>query len=221
MSDVPAVQDYKTELEALPYIQQLYVQQYLLDLNPRAVRDRLRIQQADWERIRRCRRTEDCIHCQVEHVIQLAIHQRNYRVQYTAYDVLRVLVEEINTLRNADIADLYDGDGKLLPVTKWPEEFQRGLVEGIEQEDLYERSHDGEHGENRAGWDKSGTVTKIKLASRKKLLLQALELAGRHTGVGAFPVAGERLGQGMSDLAGAIDQAISEGRQRAARRLKE
>lgn len=227
MSELPAPITYKTALEALDYIPQLYVQQYLIDLDPRAARDRLRMRYPDWKRVRSCQKESvckcgqyrsehffsietrewqdcptsgcakfqrdhieprhDCVHCAVEACIQLAIHERNHRVQVTADDVLRLIIEEIAALRGADLRDLYDDDGRLLPVADWPDEWRKGLVEGIEHEDLMDRSHDGvQAGESKA-WDKVGTVTKVKLASRKKLLMQAIELLGRHTGVNAFP----------------------------------
>ena len=74
----------------------------------------------------------------------------------------------------ADLSDIIDADGKLLPVSAWPEVWRTGLVAGIEVEELFEgRGEDRTH---------VGNVHKVKLADRSK----RLEMIGKHVNVGAF-----------------------------------
>lgn len=74
----------------------------------------------------------------------------------------------------ADIADLYDDDGELLPVKEWPLIWRQGLVQGIEVEELF----DG-HGKERT---QIGVVRKVKLSDR----VRRVELIGKHVSVKAF-----------------------------------
>lgn len=87
-----------------------------------------------------------------------------------AQDVLARLKDEVE----ADIADLFDAEGKLLPVGEWPLVWRRGLVSGIEVEELWEG-----RGKDR---EQVGTLRKIKLSDR----LKRIELIGKHIGVQAF-----------------------------------
>jgi len=84
---------------------------------------------------------------------------------------------------DADVAQLFDEQGQVKPVSHWPQVFRTGLVAGleVESEDIYERSKDG----GQASWDKTGakkTTVKIKLADRTKIA----ELAGKLKSVDAF-----------------------------------
>jgi Terminase small subunit len=84
--------------------------------------------------------------------------------------LLRRLIDEAS----ADIADLYDGEGKLKPVAEWPEVWRQGLVLGLEIEERFE-------GRGNAR-EQVGFVKKIRLSDR----LKRLELIGKHIGVKAF-----------------------------------
>ncbi|SFV31285.1 phage terminase small subunit [Devosia crocina] len=106
--------------------------------------------------------------------IRLRIRQlkrdRAVRLQFDRDRVLERLSDELD----ADLADLFDEAGNLLPVDEWPMAFRTGLVAGIEVEELFEgRGEDREH---------IGRVRKIKLADRGK----RLELVGKHVDVMAF-----------------------------------
>lgn len=100
---------------------------------------------------------------------------------------LRVRIEdEID----ADLADLFDDNtGALKPVREWPMAFRRGLVGGIEVQELYGEAPDG-------GGAKPviGHVKKIKISDR----LKRIELLGKHRDIFAWreKKAGDNLLQG-------------------------
>ena len=87
---------------------------------------------------------------------------RSERTRIDADWLLTRLAEE----SDADVAELFDEAGKILPVRQWPKIFRTGLVAGIDFTKL--------------GEDIS--VTKIKLADRNA----KLKMIGDHIGVGAF-----------------------------------
>ena len=98
----------------------------------------------------------------------------------------------------ADIADLYDGEGRLKPVDEWPEVWRLGLVQGVEIEARFE-------GRGNAR-EQVGFVKKVRLSDR----LKRLELIGKHIGVKAFEETvrvkgleglGERLARARKRLA--------------------
>lgn len=74
----------------------------------------------------------------------------------------------------ADIADLYDAEGRLKPIADWPEVWRQGLVQGVEIEERFE-------GRGNAR-EQVGFVKKVRLSDR----LKRLELIGKHIGVKAF-----------------------------------
>ncbi|WP_242446034.1 terminase small subunit [Sphingopyxis lindanitolerans] len=71
----------------------------------------------------------------------------------------------------ADLADLYDDNGNLLPVKQWPLIWRQGLVAGVET--VREKGRDG---------DGDGVVDKVKLSDR----IKRIELLGKHVDVQAF-----------------------------------
>ena len=116
--------------------------------------------------------------------IQARIAQlREERAERTKIDadwLLKRLADEAT----ADINDLYDDDGMLLPVSDWPLIWRQGLVQGIDVEELFDgRGKDRDH---------IGTLRKIRLSDRVK----RLELIGRHIGVQAFR---DQVGLGNPD----------------------
>ena len=90
----------------------------------------------------------------------------------------------------ADIADLYDGEGKLKPVDEWPAVWRQGLVQGVEIEERFE-------GRGNAR-EQVGFVKKIRLSDR----LKRLELIGKHIGVKALEGTGR--GKGVEGLGGRL-----------------
>lgn len=124
-----------------------------------------------------------------------------------------------------DYSDLYSEDtGKLKSPPEWPEIWRTKLISEFEERLEHGRpaNADGK------AWEPVATITKVKrertldiekaLMQCQKEKREVLGEIGRHIDVKAFPVAGEKLADAVGDLAGSIDRAISEGRQRAAQR---
>ncbi|MET3853050.1 terminase small subunit [Rhizobium sp. OAE497] len=114
---------------------------------------------------------------------------RSHRTGIDADWVLTRLAEEVE----ADLADLYNDDGSLLPVEEWPLIWRQGLVSGFDVEELF-----GGKGEERK---QVGIVRKLRLSDR----LKRLELIGKHINVNAFQDTVEV--RGLSALADRLDRA--------------
>ncbi|EHK57649.1 terminase small subunit [Allomesorhizobium alhagi] len=98
------------------------------------------------------------------------------QVERATYDSDRVLARLVDEVE-ADLADLYDDDGNLLPMREWPLIWRKGLVAGIEVEEVLGASEED-------GKPKPviALVRKIKLSDRTR----RLEMIGKHTNVQAF-----------------------------------
>jgi phage terminase small subunit len=103
--------------------------------------------------------------------VEKAMSDRASRVQVDADWVLRRLHADAT----ADLSELYDDKGALLPVKDWPAVWRTGLVSGVETV----QEQDGRDADGNTRWV---TVRKVKLLDRTKLI----ELIGKHVGVGAF-----------------------------------
>lgn len=95
---------------------------------------------------------------------------RAARANWDANAVLLRLAQELT----ADMAELFDERGRLLPIEQWPLVWRTGLVAGIEVEEITNV--------DAAGEVIPGVVRKIKLSDR----LKRLELMGKHINVLAF-----------------------------------
>jgi phage terminase small subunit len=146
--------------------QQRFCAEYLLDLSPQRAAIRAGY-------------SAKTAHSQGSQVLSLPKVQTRIaelqaeRLRRNAIDadfVLRRLVEEVN----ADAGDLYDDNGRLLPVKQWPEVLRRGLVSSIRTTTLYGRGamRDEEIGE----------TTEVVLVDR----VRRLELLGKHVRINAF-----------------------------------
>jgi phage terminase small subunit len=113
----------------------------------------------------------------VQKAITEAQASRSERTKIDADWVLRRLADEAD----ADLADLYDESGSLKPIKDWPPVWRKGLVAGVEVEELREEGA------------AVGFVRKVKLSDR----IKRIELIGKHVGVQAFR---EQLG--LSDPKG-------------------
>lgn len=94
------------------------------------------------------------------------------------------LLSRLAAEADADVNDIYDEFGAVRPISEWPTIFRKGLIAGIEVEELVHEvdDPDADFDEPRKITVKKGRVVKFKLDSRVK----RLELIGRHIGVQAF-----------------------------------
>lgn len=143
-----------------------FVEEYLVDLNATqaAIRAGYSAKTAEQQGPRVLSYVE------VAAAIAAAQAERSKRTQIDADWVLRTLAAE----KRADIRDLFDANGNLLPVRDWPEVWRTGPVVGLECFEEY-----AGRGEDRVA---VGMVRKVKLADRTR----HLELIGKHVGVQAF-----------------------------------
>lgn len=100
--------------------------------------------------------------------IAAALAERSERTKINADWMLTRLAAEAE----ADLADLYDDNGNLLPVKQWPLIWRQGLVAGVET--VREKGRGEEESDSH--------VDKIKISDRVK----RLELIGKHVDVQAF-----------------------------------
>ena len=151
--------------------QQRFVDEYLIDLNATqaAIRAGYSKKTADVQGPRLLGNVG------VKAAIQEAKGERSERTEIDAYWVLMRLADEAA----ADLADLYDENGGLKPITEWPLVWRQGLVTGL---DVDEEFKDGE---------KLGQVTKVKLSDR----IKRIELIGKHVDVQAFAERHEHTGK--------------------------
>lgn len=155
--------------------QRRFVEEYLVDLNATqaAIRAGYSAKTAEQQGPRVLSYVE------VAAAIAAAQAERAKRTQIDADWVLRTLAAE----KRADIRDLFDERGNLLPVREWPEVWRTGPVVGLECFEEY-----AGRGDERTA---VGMVRKVKLADRTR----HLELIGKHVGVGAFRERVEHTGK--------------------------
>ena len=95
---------------------------------------------------------------------------RNEKLETDAEWVLRRLIEEAN----ADIADLFDDNGEVKPISEWPAVWRTGLIAGIDVDAIYDGT----------GKDRKviGHTKRIKISDR----IKRIEMIGKHTSINAF-----------------------------------
>lgn len=152
-----------------------FVDEYMVDLNASAAARRAgySVRTAEWQGPQLLGKAH------VSAVIAERQAERCKRTQIDADWVLRRLAGEAE----ADLADLYDDGGNLIPMREWPMVFRRGLVVGFET--VHEITGSGETASRLL-------VRKIKLQDRTK----TVELIGKHVGVQAFRERMEHTGPG-------------------------
>lgn len=173
--------------------QEAFVREYLIDLNATqaAIRAGYSSHRADAIGHENLRKPE------IAAEIAAAQQKRAERTEVDADWVLKRLHSEAT----ADLADLYDENGNLRPITEWPMVWRTGLVAGIET--AMERD-----GSDEDGKPQFVTVRKVKLSDRVRMV----ELIGKHVGVGAFK---DRL-----EIEDVTDRAEQMRRRREARLAK-
>ncbi|MBS8227112.1 terminase small subunit [Vannielia litorea] len=151
---------------ALTPKQQRFVEEYLVDLNATqaAIRAGYSPKTAEQQGSRLLGNAK------VAAAVSEAQAARSERTEITSDWVLTRLADEAD----ADLADLYDEGMNLKPVHDWPEIWRKGLVAGVDVEELFEG-----RGEDR---ERIGTVRKLKLSDR----VRRIELIGKHVNVQAF-----------------------------------
>lgn len=152
---------------ALTAKQQRFVAEYLIDLN--ATQAAIRAGYSEKTAAEQASRL--LTNVKVSEAVQAAMKARSERTEIDADWVLKRLARDAT----ADLADLYDDAGQLLPVKEWPMAWRTGLVAGIET--VQERE-----GTDPDGKPEFVTARKVKLLDRTKLV----ELIGKHVDVGAF-----------------------------------
>lgn len=158
---------------ALTEKQRRFVEEYLVDLNATqaAIRAGYSAKTAKQQGQRLL--TNADVHAAVSE----AQATRSRRTTIDADWVLTRLAEAAE----ADLNDIYDEHQNLKPISEWPAIWRKGLIVGIEVEELFEgRGEDREH---------IGRLRKVRQVDRTK----HLELIGKHVGVQAFR---EQLGVG-------------------------
>lgn len=162
--------------------QQRFVENYLLDLN--ATRAAIR---AGYSKKTASRIGHELLEkTQVRNAIDVAMLARSQETEIDANWVLKRLAAEAE----ADIADLYDDAGDLLPVKQWPKIWRQGLIAGLDIDVISLEGVD------------IGKVKKIRVSDRVK----RIELIGKHIGVKAFD---ETLNvKGLDGLADRLSRAM-------------
>ena len=126
---------------------------------------------------------------EVQSEIERLRDERSERTKINADWVLTRLA----AIAEADLNDLYDTTGELLPVEDWPMIWRQGLIAGVDVEQLFEG-----RGEER---EQIGVVKRIKTVDR----IRAIELIGKHVNVKAFE---DRVAvTGLDALADRLDRA--------------
>ena len=147
--------------------EQRFVEEYLLDLDPKRsaiaagyAKTTASTKSFGW--VSKSKSTKP----HVLAAIREALAERSERLKIEADWVLQRLVLEAE----ADLAALYAEDGTLKPVDEWPVIWRKGLVTGLDVDQL------------REGGEQIGTVTKIRMSDR----IKRIELIGKHVDVQAF-----------------------------------
>lgn len=155
--------------------QERFVSEFMLDLNA----TQAAIRAGYSAKTARQAGTENLSKPAIAEAVAAAQAARVQRTQVDADWVLRRLHGEAM----ADLAEIFDDQGRLRQVSDWPDAWRRGLVVGIESFEEYEG-----RGEERTA---VGMVRKIKLSDRVK----HVELIGRHVDVRAFVTRHEHTGK--------------------------
>lgn len=155
--------------------QTLFVHEYLIDLNA----TQAAIRAGYSEKSAKQQGTENLAKPSIKALIDEAMDSRIAKTKIDANWLLERLAEEAM----ADVNDLYDDNGSLLPINQWPMIWRQGLVAGMDITTEYE-TVDGKK-------EAIGLVTKMKISDRVK----RLELIGKHIDVRAFDTTVQHTGK--------------------------
>ena len=166
MAQVTEGPTFEELLEDLSSKQKNFVLQYLID--PNATKAALHAKYSELTAPQQGARLLKNV--KVLAAIKKAQEERLERTETKADWVLKRLFCEAE----ADIADIYNDDGTIKPISDWPLIWRQGLVAGIKVNELFEGT----------GKDKKkiGEAVEVKISDRAR----RLELIGKHVDVMAF-----------------------------------
>jgi phage terminase small subunit len=147
--------------------QERFVEEYLLDLNA----TQAAIRAGYSSKGARQQGAENLSKPYIRKEISLASHKRSSRL---AWDIDRLLQRLVDDLE-ADMAELFDGNGQLKPVKEWPAPFRCGLVVSAVVEEIWEGAG--------SSLRQTGCRYILKFADRT----QRLELLMKHLSMSELP----------------------------------
>lgn len=165
--------------------QQRFVDEYLIDLNGAAAARRAGYSEKTANRMA----CENLTKPDIAAAIAAAQQNRSERTQVDSDWVLKRLHRDAT----ADIAELFDEQGRMRPADQWPDAWRQGLVVGVESFEEYAF----DDGVKRP----IGMVRKLKLSERSKYV----EMIGRHVDVAAFRDRIEHTGKGGGPIPVSVD----------------
>ena len=144
--------------------EQIFADEYLRDLELNATKAYMAVYPKSSANAARSSAPKLLANPSIKKYISDRMQARSKRTGIDSDWVLKRLAEEAE----ADLADIFNDDGQLKPINKWPKIWRQGLIVGL---DTMQSGDDGQV-----------KVTKIKLSDRVK----RLELIGKHVDVSAF-----------------------------------
>lgn len=155
--------------------EQVFVSEYLKDLDPKRAaivagysKSTAHVKSFGWVSVGKSTK---------KHVFEAILKAQEARLKKTDIDANWVLARLVDEAE-ADLLDLYDGDGRLKPVALWPLIWRQGLVQGLEVKSTVIGSANGKEEDQEITHE----VVKVKLPDR----IKRIELIGRHVSVQAF-----------------------------------
>ncbi len=163
--------------------EKLFVAEYLIDLDPKRAalaagyaKSTAEQKSYGWVRNSMAGSTKKNVFA----AILKAQDARLKRLDIDADWILKRLEDDLK----ADLLDLYDKDGRLLPMSEWPLAWRTGMVQGLDFTETSTGKGDDEVVSVRIG--------KLKMPDR----IKRLELAGKHQSVQAWVERREHSGPG-------------------------
>ena len=161
--------------------EKLFVAEYLIDLDPKraalaAGYAKSTAEQKSYGWVRNSMPTK-------KNVLEAILKAQTARLERLDIDADWILKRLEDDLK-ADLLDLYDKDGRLLPMSEWPLAWRTGMVQGLDFTETSTGKGDDEVVSVRIG--------KLKMPDR----IKRLELAGKHQSVQAWVERREHSGPG-------------------------
>lgn len=147
--------------------QKMFCKEYLLDFNGTQAAIRAGYSKKTARKIA----SENLTKPDIQKEVATLIKNRADKVGFDAQKLLQIFKDDLE----ADVADLFDEEGRLKHPRNWPLVFRRGGVSGLDVTQLFDADMHGNK-------ELVGIVSKIKLADRNK----SKEMAGKHVDVSAF-----------------------------------